>query len=806
MFAFNEKQLALPDIKPWAYLVDNGIVLNKNGSLSAGFSYVAQDMANLTQDEQDHVISLVNQALKAFGDGYMIHSDVIRNESAAIETHLNYFNNHVAAKIDEERSNYFKHNTCFSSKYRIVITYMPTITQKNKLADKFFNTDNTVEEMSLELVLKSFINKLSEFEQLLSHIFVIKRLKTIEINDLFIEDELCNHLNETLTSIEQCLRLPKNKALDEVLGNQDFIGGVYPKIGEKYLAIISIDEFPHYTDTNILGVLDRLPFSFRWNTRFIFADKHQTEKIIRKQQRLWDSQVTKITDLIYQKVFKSIRTRQNRDALNMAEDSEIALTDARNEGVKFGYYASTIIIHDENVDNLDQKAKMLIREIQALKFNARFEKINAMDAFFGSLSGSHKAFNVREPIIHTLNLSHLLHTTSVYLGEKTSPNPFLAVKSPALAMAVTHGQTPYYFNLHVQDVGHTCIIGPIGAGKSTLLAFIMVQFQRYPQAKIFAFDQRLSLFTVTNACNGQHYAIGEDKALKFCPLGLVNDNASKAWALDYIVGLVEMQGQIVNSTQKNMLMLAVNSIAQQKNRSLSELLPHIQDDSIKLALKQYTKYGALGDILDGTHNNINPSSIITFELQALLNMGEKHMIAVLTFLFYWIERQLDNKPSLIVLDECWLILVRSWFKEKFLEWLKTLRKLNCSVVFATQSLSDFTENAKTFSNILEACATKIFLPNPSALQKGSDKLIGLFELYQNFGLNEMQIAIIQRATPKKEYFVHSKLGSRLIDFELGKVAQAFCCAGVDQVPAVKELMVQYPKNWQKVYIEQLRNK
>jgi type IV secretion system protein TrbE len=53
-----------------------------------------------------------------------------------------------------------------------------------------------------------------------------------------------------------------------------------------------------------------------------------------------------------------------------------------------------------------------------------------------------------------------------------------------------------------------------------------------------------------------------------------------------------------------------------------------------------------------------------------------------------------------VLDECWLILMRSWFKDKFIEWLKTLRKMNCAVVFATQSLSDFTENTRLFSNIL----------------------------------------------------------------------------------------------------------
>lgn len=805
MFAFNEKQLSLSDLKPWAYLVDNGIIINKNGSISAGFSYLGQDISNITSEERTNIATLLNQALKMFGNGYMIHSDLIRKSTnLTAQTTPNYFNNKLAQQIDDERIKQFSNDSCFTSKYVIVITYIPTITQKNKFAEKFFTTDSVEENTSIDLIIQNFKLKLNEFENLVSSVITIKKLTTTTITNEYLEDELCNHLNETICCYEQNLPIPKGYALDEILGNQDFIGGIYPKIGEKHLAIISIDEFPQYTHENILSILDSLPFNFRWNTRFIFADKQQTEKIIRKQQRLWDSEVAKLTDLLYQKIFGTPMGRNNRDAENMSEDSEIALTDARAGAVKFGYYTSTIIIYDENLEHLEQKAKILVKEIQALKFNARIEKINAMDAFFGSLAGSSKAFNVREPIIHTLNLAHLLHTSSVYVGEQNSPNPFLPANSQPLAIAITHGNTPYYFNLHVQDVGHTCIIGTIGSGKSTLLAFIMAQYQRYQNAKIFAFDQRLSLFAITKACNGNHYDIAEDKTLQFCPLALVEDNASKSWAIEYILGLIEMQGQSVNSQQKQMLVIAINSIVQQKNRSLSELLPHIQDENIKLALKQYTKHGSLGGILDGSYNSINPNNITTFELQALLNMGEKNIIAVMTFLFYWIEKQLDNSPSLIVLDECWIILIRSWFKDKFLEWLKTLRKMNCAVVFATQSLSDFTDNAKTFSNILEACATKIFLPNSNAMQKGTDKLIGLYELYTSFGLNNAQISIIQNAIPKQEYFISSKLGSRLISFELQNTAKLFCGSGIDKVPYIKELINKYPSNWQDVYMQNMQ--
>jgi type IV secretion system protein TrbE len=799
--------LALSDLKPWAYLLESGIILNKNGSLTAGFTYRGEDLANLTSNDRDNIAHTINQALMMFDDGYIINTDLIRSIQTIQEYSNNHFNNEVAKEIDNERVNNFIDTSYYTSDYVITITFIANISQKSRFAEKFFEEQEDKEfESSLAYILQVFKAKLSEFESLIGNVLNINRLKTVELLSESSEDELCNFLNTTLTCINQKIQIPIGYTLDNFLGNQDFIGGVYPKIGEYYLSIISIDQFPQYTECNILNAIDNLPFELRHCTKFIYSSKEQSEKLIRKQQKLWDSQVTKITDIIFQQITGKTVGRANRDALEMGDDSELALTDARTQASKFGYFSSTIILFDESIDRLAEKTKITVRTIQSLKFNARIEKINAVDSFLGTLPGMNKEFGFKEPILHTFNLANLMHSSSLYVGEKYSPNPFIAKNSPPLALAVTQGSTPFYVNLHVEDVGHTCIVGPIGAGKSTLLAFIMAQYQRYQNAKIFAFDQRLSLFTITKACNGNHYEIGDDASLRFCPLSLVNDASSRGWALDYIISLIEMQGVIVHAGHKQALYNAIESIERQPKRSLSEFMSYVQDQDLKQALKPYTRGGALGDVLDGESNNITINDITTFELQSLLNMGEKNIIAVITFLFYWIEKQLDNSPSLIVLDECWLILMRSWFKDKFVEWLKTLRKMNCIVVFATQSLSDFTENEKLFSNILEACATKIFLPNQNAAQKGNDKLTGLFELYTSFGLNEAQIEIIKHARPKQEYFIKTKQGSRLIDFNLGDIAQAFCCAGVDKVPMIKDLMLEYKDGWQNKYMKQYTNK
>ena len=599
MFSFKkinlEHQLSLADLKPWAYLVDDGIILNKNGSITAGFIYRGEDLANITQEVNNRITLTINQALKMFDNGYIINSDLIRTKHTINFNYQNYFNNKAAQLIEQERVNQFLDNNYYNSEYIITITYLPNITSKNRFTEKFFDEDTEEYTSSLDYIIENFKNKITEFENLMSSVVKIRRLRTKQVTQEYLEDELCNYLNYSLTCINQKLKLPAGYALDEWIGNQDFISGIYPKIGDYYLSVISIDQFPHNTSSNILHVIDTLPFDLRHHTRFIYSNKQQAEKLIRKQQKLWDRQTRKFSDMLFERIFSAGNIgRFNRDASNMSEDSEIALTDARSEAVKFGYYTSTIILFDTNEKHLKEKEKIVTRAIQSLEFNVRVEKINAIDTFLGTLAGMHKSHGFREPILHTLNLANLIHTTSLYLGEEYSPNPFLKPNSPALSLAVTQGNTPFNFNLHVQDVGHTCIIGQIGS-KSTLLAFIMAQYQRYENAKIFAFDQRLSLFTITKACNGNHYEIGETKGLKFCPLALVKDNASLSWAIEYLTSLIEMQNVKVNAQHKKTLHEALQSIIEQDDKSLSQLISYVQDIELKTALVSYTKQGALVD-------------------------------------------------------------------------------------------------------------------------------------------------------------------------------------------------------------------
>jgi type IV secretory pathway VirB4 component len=145
------------------------------------------------------------------------------------------------------------------------------------------------------------------------------------------------------------------------------------------------------------------------------------------------------------------------------------------------------------------------------------------------------------------------------------------------------------------------------------------------------------------------------------------------------------------------------------------------------------------------------------------------VLPVLTYLFHRLEERFDGSPTLLVLDEAWLFLDNPLFAARIREWLKVLRKKNVAVIFATQSLADIADS-NIAPAIIESCPQRIFLPNDRAVEPQQRAA------YERFGLNDRQVELIARATPKRDYYLQSRRGNRLFDLGLGPIALAFCGA------------------------------
>ena len=239
---------------------------------------------------------------------------------------------------------------------------------------------------------------------------------------------------------------------------------------------------------------------------------------------------------------------------------------------------------------------------------------------------------------------------------------------------------------------------------------------------------------------------------------------------------------------KELVWSALTSLASSpiQERTITGLAVLVQSAALKEALRPYCVGGASGRLLDAEAEHLGSAPVQAFETEGLIGAGAAS--AVLTYLFHRIEQRLDGRPTLLIIDEGWLVLDDPAFAQQLREWLKTLRKKNASVVFATQSLSDI-DNSAIAPAIVESCPTRIFLPNERAIEPQ------ITAIYRRFGLNDRQIEIIARATPKRDYYCQSRRGNRLFELGLGPVALAFCAASskADHA-AIERVLVEHGRD------------
>ena len=174
----------------------------------------------------------------------------------------------------------------------------------------------------------------------------------------------------------------------------------------------------------------------------------------------------------------------------------------------------------------------------------------------------------------------------------------------------------------------------------------------------------------------------------------------------------------------------------------------------------------------------------------VMALGQKHLVPILLYLFHQVEQRLqEGTPSLLIVEEAWVTALHSLFGNAVESWLRTLRKKNAAVVFVSQSVADVV-NSPRRDIILESCPTKILLPNPEA---ESDHVR---RLYEGIGLNRRQLQILATALPKRQYYVLSPLGRRLISLGLGPIALSFVgMAGREAIVQVNEQVRTHGPKW-----------
>ena len=754
----------LADHLPWAALIAPGVVLNKDGSFQRTLRFRGPDLESATQAELVAACARANNVLKRFGSGWALHFEAERREALGYPD--SDFPDAASWLVDQERRAAFESaGAHYESRYYVTLTFLPPPDQADTAGRALVERSDDVKGRDWRQALASFVAETDRALDLFSGF--MPEVRALD------DSETLTFLHGTISTRPHAVAVPDTPMyLDGLLADTALTGGLEPMLGDQHLRTLTILGFPGVSRPGILDALNHEDFSYRWVTRFIALDKTDATKALTKLRRQWFNKRKSVTAMLREVIYNQPAQLLDSDADNKVLDADLALQALGGDYVAFGYLTTTITVADTDRGRVEEKVRAVERIVNGLGFTCIRETINAVEAWLSSLPG-HVYANVRQPIVHTLNLAHLMPLSSVWAG----PTRNAHLGGPPLLTAETSGSTPFRLSTHVGDVGHMLIVGPTGAGKSVLLALLALQFRRYPDSQVYIFDKGYSGRAAVLAMGGAHHALGlggEDdeggRAIAFQPLRHIDRADERAWAAEWIGALLTHEHVVVTPEIKETLWSALNSVATApvEERTLTGLSLLLQSAPLRAALAPYTLEGPFGRLLDAAEDDLAIADVQCFETEAL--MGQAGVVApVLTYLFHRLEERFTGRPTLLILDEAWVFLDHPLFAARIGEWLKVLRKKNVAVVFATQSLADIADSTIAPA-IIESCPQRILLPNDRAIEPQCQAT------YVRFGLNTRQIELVSRAVPKRQYYLQSARGNRLFELGLGPVALALCGA------------------------------
>ena len=773
---------AFCDLLNWYGLVDEGVVLCKDGSLLAGWHLTGIDTEPMDLDAIGHRTEHLARSIKDFTgeDGFWI--DLARRPLRSYKTSEKDFGPEVLQLFERERGTYFQgEDDNYANRITLCYNWMP--------AKGAVSLEDTLEQFNSKCRLVE-----TRFEALFTLVRMGLRRDADDHHEIeFNRDEMLGRLASGLSGRFCKINVPKIPIyLDRIFAPEwvhENAKGL-PSLSGRPLAVIAVDGYPSVSTPEMLKFLETLPIEYQWTTRFLPMTKSKATTALKDKQKAW----------AFSKSGLKAQMSQGNDVVNafselMADETQTALDELDAADMSYGDFTSIITIFGDA--SLEEGALIgisteIIEELSQQGFSARRETFNVLEAFLATLPGHRKPY-VRRAIVSSVNFADLIPVSTIWSGSATNPCNKFPNKSPALLRAKSVTGEPYFFNLHSRDVGHSLVFGPTGSGKSVLLGLIASNFLKYPNAQVFVFDKLLSMYGLTRAIGGTHVELGpSEEGLN--PLGAL-DVLGVPWGVSWVENLCSLGGVESSPLMRTEITQALRTLDPNSAAPLEELHAEIQIEDVKQALATFIKGGAFDGVVNAPKDDLKFSNFTVFEADALIEAGQDVSVAVLDYIFEIIEHRLKGAPSLIIIDEAASFLGHPLFEKRINKWLREFRKRNTSLVLATQFAGDALGTGLSDA-LVQSCKTRIFLPDPDA------KNSKITEKYKELGLSEAQIDILTTLKPARDYYVVKPEGRRIVDFCIGaRALRILGATDFDESIQFKSLWQQNPGAWWRAIVE-----
>src|SRR6478609_2479802 len=480
--------------------------------------------------------------------------------------------------------------------------------------------------------------------------------------------------------------------------------------GSEFAAMLSLKDYPDATSPGLLDALLRLP------CEMIVAESFAPHERQTARERI---------DL-------SLRRLRSADEEAMSERADmLAARDALGAGsVSFGDHHLSVLVRERDLERLDDATAACAAALADTGAIAVREDVNLEPAFWGQFPGN-ETYLVRRAMISSANMASFGSLHGFALG-KAEGNHW----GDAVALLETTSATPFFFNFHHGDLGNFSVIGPSGSGKTVVLNFLAAQAQKFsPRTVLFDKDRSGELFI--RGIGGRYDRIRAGEPTGCNPLALPDTPVNRAFLRDWLSVLLKAEGPEEQATIAGAVDAAyANDASLRRLRFFRELLSGARrprPGDLADRLSPWIDDGEFGWLFDNVDDRLDVTTrVMGFDMTALLE-NPRLRTPVMMYLFHRIDARLDGQPTMILIDEGWKALDDDVFAARIRDWLKTLRKRNALVGFATQSARDALDS-RISTALVEQTATMIFMPNARA--RAEDYCDG-------FGLTEHELSLIK---------------------------------------------------------------
>lgn len=493
--------------------------------------------------------------------------------------------------------------------------------------------------------------------------------------------------------------------------NSNFFGG-----------IVGFKEYCTKTSSTMMDSFLQMPFEFVMTQSFDFIER----SAIIMEMKVQQGRLVNSGDL----------------AMSQVEEINEALDDTVSGRVGFGRHHFSILCLEKTPKALEGVLAMASTELNNAGIIPVREKVNLEPSFWAQLPGNAAKYAVRATRINTLNMASLAPLHNYPTGKKDDN-----FWGEYVTVLDTTSSTPYYFSFHVRDVGHTTIIGPTGAGKTVLMNFLCAQARKF-DCKMFFFDKDRGAEIFIRALGGVYNVLQVGRNCGFNPLQLDDTPDNRTYLREWLSLLVSAYGEPVTAEDIERINQAIsgNYKLEKKDRRLQNVVPFFGiggPGTLANRISIWHSGESHSAVFDNEEDNIDFSKSLIFGFEMAEVLKDKIAISpILSYIFHRINISLDGTPTMIVLDEAWALIDNDVFAPKVKDWLKVLRKLNCFVIFATQSVEDASKS-KISDTLIQQTATQIFLPNLKAT-----------DVYKtSFMLSQREFILIKTTDPSSRFFL-----------------------------------------------------